>query len=278
MRFVHQGPQYDINNTMSNFFPDKWQASQAPVLYVAGCSNGATVCSGNARNAMDPRHRPDCHRGRRGEHAGADRDSHSGHRHCAERDHSGGSGNREHRLHVANAGGRTSVRHGVRRDRERQLGDSAAASACSTTGRTATRCSRFRAIRRPRRTQRPVQRYAGDARPGRAEPAAGTGAGHLPVQCEGSHRPLQWNVGVQKSLPGNIIADVSYVGNHGYNRFGALQGGDTQNWNRFPSARRICRSIRIRPSARRHIRGRRLTRRTCSVRSSVSAHNRTEYV
>ena len=27
----------------------------APLLYVAGCSNGATVCSGNARNAMDPR-------------------------------------------------------------------------------------------------------------------------------------------------------------------------------------------------------------------------------
>ena len=45
---------------------------------------------------------------------------------------------------------------------------------------------------------------------------------------------LQWNVGVQKSLPGNITADVSYVGNHGYNRFGALQGGDTQNWNQVP--------------------------------------------
>ena len=28
-----------------------------------------------------------------------------------------------------------------------------------------------------------------------------------------------------------MVADVSYVGNHGYNRLGALQGGDTQNWN-----------------------------------------------
>ena len=45
---------------------------------------------------------------------------------------------------------------------------------------------------------------------------------------------MHWNVGVQKSLPGNITADVSYVGNHGYNRFGALQGGDTQNWNQVP--------------------------------------------
>ena len=31
-----------------------------------------------------------------------------------------------------------------------------------------------------------------------------------------------------------MVADVSYVGNHGYNRFGALQGGDTQNWNQVP--------------------------------------------
>ena len=30
-------------------------AGAAPVLYIAGCSNGATVCSGNTRNAMDPR-------------------------------------------------------------------------------------------------------------------------------------------------------------------------------------------------------------------------------
>jgi hypothetical protein len=55
MRFVHQVPQYDQFGQMSNFFPEKWVASQAPVLYVAGCSNGATVCSGNIRNAMDPR-------------------------------------------------------------------------------------------------------------------------------------------------------------------------------------------------------------------------------
>ena len=55
MRFVHQQPQYDSFNHMSNFFPDKWKASDAPVFYVAGCSNGAASCSGNTRNAMDPR-------------------------------------------------------------------------------------------------------------------------------------------------------------------------------------------------------------------------------
>ena len=55
MRFVHQQPQHDQFQQMSNFFPEQWTASQAPVLYVAGCSNGATMCSGNIRNAMDPR-------------------------------------------------------------------------------------------------------------------------------------------------------------------------------------------------------------------------------
>jgi hypothetical protein len=40
---------------MSNFFPNLWSLSAAPVLYVSGCNNGATVCSGNARNAVDPR-------------------------------------------------------------------------------------------------------------------------------------------------------------------------------------------------------------------------------
>ena len=52
LRLVHQGPQYDINGTRSNFFPDKWKESAAPTLYVSGCSNGATVCSGNIRNAV----------------------------------------------------------------------------------------------------------------------------------------------------------------------------------------------------------------------------------
>ena len=55
LRFTRQQPQYDQFLQMSNFFPGQWSRSQAPLLYIAGCSNGATVCSGNARNAVDPR-------------------------------------------------------------------------------------------------------------------------------------------------------------------------------------------------------------------------------
>ena len=55
LRFTRQQPQYDQFLQMSNFFANEWSLSQAPLLYVSGCNNGATVCSGNARNAVDPR-------------------------------------------------------------------------------------------------------------------------------------------------------------------------------------------------------------------------------
>ena len=55
VRFTHQQPQYDQFLQMSNFFASQWSLANAPLLYIAGCSNGATVCSGNARNAVDPR-------------------------------------------------------------------------------------------------------------------------------------------------------------------------------------------------------------------------------
>ncbi len=54
IRFTRQQPQYDQFQQMSNFFPNQWTPGAAPVLYVAGCSNGAVVCSGNTRNAMNP--------------------------------------------------------------------------------------------------------------------------------------------------------------------------------------------------------------------------------
>ena len=41
----------------------------------------------------------------------------------------------------------------------------------------------------------------------------------------------QWEFGVQKTLPWASVVDVSYVGNHGYNRLGALQNGSPVNLN-----------------------------------------------
>src|SRR4029079_9069063 len=41
----------------------------------------------------------------------------------------------------------------------------------------------------------------------------------------------QWQAGVQMAVPWAMSLDVSYVGNHGYNRLGGLQGGNTVNLN-----------------------------------------------
>jgi len=54
VRFVHQQPQYDSLGQASNFLPEKWTQSQAPVLYVAGCVNNANPCSANNRQARNP--------------------------------------------------------------------------------------------------------------------------------------------------------------------------------------------------------------------------------
>ena len=53
VRLVHQQPQYDELGQASNFLPEKWNGSQAPVLYLAGCA--ATPCTGANRQALDPR-------------------------------------------------------------------------------------------------------------------------------------------------------------------------------------------------------------------------------
>jgi hypothetical protein len=55
VRLVHQQPQYDSLGQASNFLPEKWTPSTAPLLYVAGCANGVSPCSGTNRQAMDPR-------------------------------------------------------------------------------------------------------------------------------------------------------------------------------------------------------------------------------
>ena len=55
LRVVHQTPQYDELLQGSNFLPDQWKSSDAPLLYVAGCANNVYPCTGDTRQAMDPR-------------------------------------------------------------------------------------------------------------------------------------------------------------------------------------------------------------------------------
>ena len=54
LRFTHQQPQYDSLLQASNFFPDEWSLSHAPLLYVPGCSVAARPCPGASRVAVNP--------------------------------------------------------------------------------------------------------------------------------------------------------------------------------------------------------------------------------
>ncbi len=54
LRLIHQQPQYDRLGQASNFLPEKWTLSQAPLLYTAGCTNNSYPCSGTNRQALNP--------------------------------------------------------------------------------------------------------------------------------------------------------------------------------------------------------------------------------
>ena len=84
----------------------------------------------------------------------------------------------------------------------------------------------------------------------------------------------QWNAGVQMALPWASSLDVSYVGNHGYNRLGSFQGGSTVNLNAvdfgaayLPQNQDPTQARRARCLARTRY------RRTCCGRIVVSARS-----
>ena len=54
VRIAYAEPMYDGLGLSSNFLPDRWQASAAPRLYVAGCANNVYPCTGATRQARDP--------------------------------------------------------------------------------------------------------------------------------------------------------------------------------------------------------------------------------
>jgi hypothetical protein len=54
LRLAHQEALRETFEQASNFLPEKWTLSAAPVLYVAGCANGVYPCTGTNRQAMNP--------------------------------------------------------------------------------------------------------------------------------------------------------------------------------------------------------------------------------
>jgi len=224
LRFVNQGPQYDQFQQASNFFPNLWKATDAPVLYVAGCNNGATACSGNARNAMDPR-------------TGALVKLPAG---------------------AANSSiligtpipGTGNALNGIRK-----AGDGIAktnyvwptivvgprfGAAYDVTGKSDFVIRGGFGLFYDRPDGNTVFATPGNApiatgqdlRNGQLS-NLGQGLSPLPVPPLVTYQynaqvpsQWQWQGGFQKSVGWSMVADVMYVGNHGYNRMGGLQGGN----------------------------------------------------
>jgi hypothetical protein len=229
LRLVNQGPQYDINGTESNFFSSMWKSSAAPVLYTAGCNNGATVCSGNARNALNPL---------TGQVVSAP-----------------GAANTQALIGTPVPGTGSTlngiVAAGKGIDKTNYVWPKVVFAprfgfAYDVTGKSdwVIRGGAGLFYDRPDGNTvfsipgNPPAATASDLRNGNLASLGQGGLSPLPVPSLVTFQynaqvpsSIQWNVGVQKQLPWALVADVSYVGNHGYNRLGALQNGDLQNQN-----------------------------------------------
>jgi len=222
VRFTRQQPQYDQFLQMSNFFPNEWSFGAAPVLYVSGCNNGATVCSGNARNAVDPR---------------------TGQILTAP-----GAANTAAAIGTV-IPGTGNLTNGVHR-----AGDGIADT--SYTWPLLAAAPRFGMAYDLSGTQTFVLRAGGglfydrpdgntvfsipgnppisssqDLRNGQLQ-TLGTGLSTIGVPAMIDFQydarlpsSWQWQAGVQTALPWAMALDVSYVGNHGFNRLRAFQGG-----------------------------------------------------
>ena len=114
-----------------------------------GCANGVYPCTGTNRQAMNPLTEP------------VPRPEHARWRSARSCPNSGnltnglvqaGQGIPDHDLHVAGAGRRAAVRHGLRPDRPPAASCCAAAAGSTSIGRAATPCSRRSSTRRRRRS------------------------------------------------------------------------------------------------------------------------------
>ena len=251
---------------------------QAPVLYVPGCNNGAATCSGNALNAKDPRN------GQILTAPGAANTQ------AAIGTPIPGSGNMLNGIRRAGdgiaktgytwpaivVGPRFGVAYDLTGDQTTVLRGGGGIFYDRPDGNTV-----FSIPGNP-----PIANSA-DLRNGMLQ-TLGQGLSMLPnpqlvtFQYEAKvPAQWQWQAGVQRALPWAMAIDLSYVGNHGYNRMGALQGGSTVNLNSIDIGTAYLPQAQD-PTQRREHRSRRerATRPTCCGRIAGFANinqNTTEF-
>ena len=228
VRFTHQQPQYDQFQQMSNFFPNLWKASAAPILYIPGCTGGAVTCSGNNLNAMDPRN------GQILTATGAANTQ------AAIATPIPGTGNPVNGIVQAGNGiskyGYTwpKVVVGPRFGFAYDLSGTQSVVLRGGGGIFYDRPDGNTVFSIP---GNPPIATAQDLRNGMLQ-TLGQGLVTQPIPAMVTFQydakvpaSAQWQGGVQMALPWAAALDVSYVGNHGYNRLGNLQGGGTINLN-----------------------------------------------
>ena len=230
LRITHQQPQYDQFQQMSNFFPDKWSASQAPFLYVPACSGASPCAAGTGLNAADPR------TGTILVVPGVPNTS------AAIGTPIPNSGNATNGIIQAGNGiaktgytwpnlvygPRFGVAYDVSGNQSLVFRGGAGLFYDRPDGNTV-----FSIPGNPPIATSTDLRYSTLQSVGQA---GGLAFGPVPALVTFQYdakvpASVQWQAGFQKTLPWASVVDLSYVGNRGYNRLGGFQGGTTVNLN-----------------------------------------------
>jgi hypothetical protein len=228
IRLTRQQPQYDQFQQMSNFFPEQWRSADAPLLYIPGCSNGSVTCSGNTLNAMDPRN------GTILTAPGAPNTQ------SAIGTPIPGTGNPVNGVRQAGdgiskygytwpkvvVGPRFGAAYDISGDQSLVFRGGAGLFYDRPDGNTV-----FSIPGNPPIATSTDLRYGTLQNLGQ-----GLAFGPVPALVIFQYKAkvpssVQRQAGIQKTLPWASVVDVSYVGNHGYNRLGGFQGGTTVNLN-----------------------------------------------
>ena len=228
IRLTRQQPQYDQFQQMSNFFPNLWSASAQPVLYVPGCSTGTVCTSGNARNAMDPR------TGQILTVSGAANSSAyigtpilgTGNPVNGVRQAGDGISKYGYTWPKLVVGPRFGAAYDISGDQSLVFRGGAGLFYDRPDGNTVFSIPGNPPIATSTDLRNSTLQTLGQGLAIGAVPGMTTFQYDAKVPAS-----VQWQAGIQKTLPWASVVDVSYVGNHGYNRLGAFQNGNLVNLN-----------------------------------------------
>ncbi len=228
LRLTHQQPQYDQFQQMSNFFPALWKASDRPTLYVPGCSTGTVCASGNARNAMDPR------TGQILVVSGAANSSAyigtpvlgTGNPLNGVRQAGDGIAKTGYTWPNIVVGPRFGMAYDLTGNQSLVFRGGAGVFYDRPDGNTVFSIPGNPPIATSTDLRNSTLQTLGQGL------AIGPVPGMTTFQYDAKvPASLQWQAGIQKTLPWASVVDVSYVGNHGYNRLGGFQNGNLVNQN-----------------------------------------------